>query len=840
MPRQVVQPSNASIRFNGIDNINLGAKFNYPNDFTISTNVKFANVLGVQRLFSVENCYGFGVTGARQFLFTTYNKADHGSALASAKVEIGLWYNLAMSFSATNVIKFYINGALVDTITASLGAANTGTPTASISGQLASQFLNGPMDSLAIWNRTLTDSEIAQVATAGLGSVPTGQTGRWMLDEGAGTAIGDASGNANTGTLSSSTLWNADTPSTARKQVGANLVANGDMEYAPPFVAATTGKNWIDGTVAGSASNSLFNWYRMTSVTGSAALTPTAPNSGLYSLELTSSGAGASRVGTTDMNVGTGAVDSNVDKIIPIKSSTAYTITCRASFTAGDNVALFKHEYNGSRSYVGGSQVSSVDTAAGGYRTLTLNFTSGASTAGLGVFVVHTANATGQIARFDDISLVETTPVGRLAVGDFKASLGFDGAVSYVEGVAIASITGTGTRTVSAWINPNGAYSSQSIFGTGANSLGAMMLLSYDGVNNRVTMSTFGTDANSGTGSLLVKTGWHHVAAVIGNADIRMYIDGVQKGTVATLANTINISSSVWRIGRRFNSTEYFQGKIADVRVWNTALTAAEMAQLATAGISTQTPVGFWKLNEGAGTTALDSSGNANHGVITGATYSSDTPSKARKIVGGNKVENGSFEYYPPTNTAQTTSNWIDGTASGTANPTLFNWYRRGVVGSTTALFDTANAHSGTCAMKLSTITTGSRIFVYSNASGTGQPLTTSGAAIVSRPSTSYTCSYWMKTNVVSGTATTGAKIELAKKDISGTSVEIFGADSVITATAWTLYSFTFTTNSSVGNFYLVPTLQINGQDGVGTLIMDAYFDNIILTETTPVVRAIA
>ena len=36
--------------------------------------------------------------------------------------------------------------------------------------------------------------------------------------------------------------------------------------------------------------------------------------------------------------------------------------------------------------------------------------------------------------------------------------------------------------------------------------------------------------------------------------------------------------------------------------------------------------VGYWKFNEGSGSTAEDSSPNSNNGTIYGATYSTDTP----------------------------------------------------------------------------------------------------------------------------------------------------------------------------------------------------------------------
>lgn len=220
----------------------------------------------------------------------------------------------------------------------------------------------------------------------------------------------------------------------------------------------------------------------------------------------------------------------------------------------------------------------------------------------------------------------------RVAIRDFGTALSFNGTSAYVEGSAIAALVGGGQRTFSAWINSDAPTATQSIFTTGSNANGAAILFQYDGVNKRVGLSTFGTDAHSGNNSLLPNTGYHHVVATINATTITLYIDGVQRGTPLTLNHTLNTTSFIWRIGRRHNSTEYFTGDIDDVRVWNTALSAAEVAALYYSNENPSTPVGWWKFNEGAGTSATDSSSNGNTGTITAATYTADVPMKPRML----------------------------------------------------------------------------------------------------------------------------------------------------------------------------------------------------------------
>lgn len=70
-----------------------------------------------------------------------------------------------------------------------------------------------------------------------------------------------------------------------------------------------------------------------------------------------------------------------------------------------------------------------------------------------------------------------------------------------------------------------------------------------------------------------------------------------------------------------FNSTiarESFKGIINEVRIYGRALTKAEIKSLYDGQGVTGDLRGFWKLDEGSGDTAYDSSGNGNDGSLTG------------------------------------------------------------------------------------------------------------------------------------------------------------------------------------------------------------------------------
>jgi len=212
--------------------------------------------------------------------------------------------------------------------------------------------------------------------------------------------------------------------------------------------------------------------------------------------------------------------------------------------------------------------------------------------------------------------------------------------------------------------------------------------------------------------------------------------------------------------------------------------------------------------------------------------------SKARKEVNPNLVKNGDFEYAPPFVAVQTASMWIDGTATGgntDEKPTPIGWYGS-IVNGATCQFDTSTSHSGTKSMKLSTPTTGDyaeikyRSTYYAGINPENK--------IICQPNTSYTCTYWMKTEYTSGDSNNGAKVTIIEGDGLGTTGTNTSGTEIKTTTDWTQYTVTFTTASTANSLNL--ECRIYGHTGDADLIMDAWFDDIVLKPTTPVTRTAA
>lgn len=122
---------------------------------------------------------------------------------------------------------------------------------------------------------------------------------------------------------------------------------------------------------------------------------------------------------------------------------------------------------------------------------------------------------------------------------------------------------------------------------------------------------------------------WHHLAFTYNHVDGHevLYVDGTVVAT-ATASGVPAYDATPLRIGDDINyggSDGWLYGKIDEVRIWSVVRSAAEIQQdlsECTAGAAAGL-AGYWPLNDGAGQTATDVSGNGNHGQL-GATAGVD------------------------------------------------------------------------------------------------------------------------------------------------------------------------------------------------------------------------
>lgn len=106
---------------------------------------------------------------------------------------------------------------------------------------------------------------------------------------------------------------------------------------------------------------------------------------------------------------------------------------------------------------------------------------------------------------------------------------------------------------------------------------------------------------------------WVHIALTWDGSVFRFFINGTADANATSAAGTlatdptVNLALGGWGLGGNT-----FDGRLDDTKIYNRALSASEIAQLA-AGSTANGLVANWQFEENAGTTASDTSGNSNN-----------------------------------------------------------------------------------------------------------------------------------------------------------------------------------------------------------------------------------
>jgi fibronectin type 3 domain-containing protein len=227
--------------------------------------------------------------------------------------------------------------------------------------------------------------------------------------------------------------------------------------------------------------------------------------------------------------------------------------------------------------------------------------------------------------------------------GKFGKALSFNGSNAYVSVASSSSLSLTTGMTIEGWVNPASS-------GGGFRTLvvkerpGDLVygLYSNSDTNRPQSQVTIGSTARLLDGTAAVPTGtWTHLAATFDGTTERLYVNGTQVSSVA-VSGSILTSSSPLKIGGNAIWGEWFNGLIDEVRVYNRALSAAEIqTDMSTpiAGADTVPPsapgtltatggLGQVSLSWGA---ATDNTGVAKYDVYR-STTSGFTPSVSNRI----------------------------------------------------------------------------------------------------------------------------------------------------------------------------------------------------------------
>lgn len=625
----------------------------------------------------------------------------------------------------------------------------------SYSTNTASNFYDGVIDDLRVYNRTLNAGDISQLYSSAPGPV-----GYWNFEEGSGTSANDSSGNANTGTLTNGPVWTAGKLGKGINFDGSNdhvLVADSstlDFTAGSSFTVSgwmkhdtqSSGQDFIISKFA-SAGYKLYmesdgditfgidddgTSFPEDSVTSTAATYDdnkwhyvVGVKDGNTSLRLYIDGV---EVGTADTSISATGTLANAD---PFYIGIDEDGTSNAWLGQIDDVKVYNYarspsqivqDMNGGHP-IGGSPVGSMigywkfdegadNTCSGGSNDACNSGSSGSTLDGAITGALW--NNTGKAGK----------------------SLTFDATDDRVVVKSSANLNGQTAGSISAWVYPTTMDSTQRAIYSEDISSGSVMHLKTVDSKFAFTIFNSGFSATDCPTSATYSTNsWYHLVATFNssNGDINLYVNGKLACSDTTWDGTFASTINNVLIGDFTNAGTYgFGGKIDEVKTYNAELTASEIKtdynqgrSLVLGALSTESdgttpsnsadryycppgdttttcaPIGYWNFEEGSGTSAYDKSGNGNTGTLTG------NPLRAPGKIGNALTFNGSSNYVSGTGTS------LDGASAGT----ISFWMKTSSATADDYVVSFPNISAGTNGFDVRTNTTSMNVFLKTSGS---------------------------------------------------------------------------------------------------------------------------
>ncbi|MCH8121245.1 MAG: discoidin domain-containing protein [Planctomycetes bacterium] len=171
--------------------------------------------------------------------------------------------------------------------------------------------------------------------------------------------------------------------------------------------------------------------------------------------------------------------------------------------------------------------------------------------------------------------------------GNIGQAISLDGIDDYVTLPIDSVIDSLTSSTFTTWVdfsNAGGAWQRIFDFGSGTSIYIFLCPRTDTGGPMRLAITTGGGGGESLVNSTdTLSTGWHHVAAVVKPGSMQVYLDGmvVASGSTSVVPSDLGKTTNNW-LGRSQYSTDgYFRGSLDDFRIYDYALSDAEIAWLA-------------------------------------------------------------------------------------------------------------------------------------------------------------------------------------------------------------------------------------------------------------------
>ena len=285
-------------------------------------------------------------------------------------------------------------------------------------------------------------------------------------------------------------------------------------------------------------------------------------------------------------------------------------------------------------------------------------------------------------------------------------ALSFNGSNQYVNTAAPVTAQ-TDNVTIEAWVKWGGGSGQAVVYnGNSANS-GYGILID----NPNIFLMCGGVDVASSSVGFTPNV-WQHIAAVRRSGTWELYSDGVQKNLSGNTAMNPNTPAGSTLIGST-GSSQYFNGQLDEVRIWNTARTAdqirADMNKTLEGNESGL--VAYYRFDRTSGTTLPDlaSLGGNNDGTLTNMAGTEWTDSSAFTVWTGTSGTDWN-----------TAGNWSDGIPTATSNVYIPSVTNQPSISGSFSCNHLLIAPSATLTLSSGTLDVKGNIFSSGNISGSG------------------------------------------------------------------------------------------------------------------------
>ena len=161
-------------------------------------------------------------------------------------------------------------------------------------------------------------------------------------------------------------------------------------------------------------------------------------------------------------------------------------------------------------------------------------------------------------------------------------SFSFDGTDDYISGLDASFMNGATEGTFEAWINTNSITQGGSYYG-----VYDIIIGKASGPDNAFGFNSSGylllrlNSVNTSGNTIVNLNSWNHVVGTWNSTNVKIYLNGVLDVDYASAGRSWEASVHSTQIGRMYvgSAAGSFTGKIANLRVYNKALTAAEIQQ---------------------------------------------------------------------------------------------------------------------------------------------------------------------------------------------------------------------------------------------------------------------